>query len=45
MQAVFPDEIGRYAYPIDIHSYQIGVDEGLGDVYAKGYEKGKSYGI
>ena len=43
--SVFKDEIGRYSYPIDIHSYAIGADEGLGDIYAKGYAKGRSYGI
>lgn len=42
---VFDDEIGRYSYPIDIHSHSIGADEGVGGLYEKGYEKGKSYGI
>jgi hypothetical protein len=43
--AVFDDEIGRYAYPIDIHSHSIGSNEEWSDMYSKGYEKGKSYGI
>ena len=42
---VFEDEIGRYCYPIDVHAHTIGEDEGMGDIYAKGYPKGKSYGI
>lgn len=43
--AVFEDEIGRYAYPMDVHSYKIGAKSKYKDVYAKGYAKGKSYGI
>lgn len=43
--AVFEDEIGRYAYPMDVHSYRIGAKSKYKDVYAKGYAKGKSYGI
>lgn len=42
--AVFDDEIGRYAYPIDIHSHSAenGKENSL---YEQGYEKGKSYGL
>ncbi len=43
--ASFDDEIGRYCYPIDIHGYAIGVNEDNDNLYAKGYPKGKSYGI
>ncbi|MBE5039118.1 FAD-dependent oxidoreductase [Ructibacterium gallinarum] len=43
--AVFADEIGRYCYPIDIHSHTIGVKTEEGEFYAQGYQKGKSYGI
>ncbi len=43
--AVFDDEIGRYCYPIDIHSYDIDSDEGFNKLYEKGYGIGKSYGI
>ncbi len=43
--AVFEDEIGRYCYPIDIHSHSINSEENWSSMYAKGYEKGKSYGI
>lgn len=42
---VFEDEIGRYCYPIDVHSYAIGVKEEMEGIYQKGYEIGKSYGI
>lgn len=43
--AVFEDEIGRYCYPIDIHSHSVNSEVNWSSVYAKGYEKGKSYGI
>lgn len=43
--AVFEDEIGRYCYPIDIHSYAADAEEDLEKMYEKGYEVGKSYGI
>ena len=45
--ATFEDEIGRYAYPMDIHSHSIGSKSKskYGNVYEKGYEVGKSYGI
>lgn len=43
--AVFDDEIGRYCYPIDIHSYAADADEEIRGMYEKGYETGKSYGI
>lgn len=43
--SVFDDEIGRYCYPIDVHSAVIGEEEKYPGIYAKGYEKGKSYGI
>ncbi len=47
-RAVFPDEIGRYAYPIDIHSGK-NTNKGY-EEYAKKfaelrYQKGESYGI
>lgn len=42
---IFADEIGRYCYPIDIHSHAIGVKEAGGEFYAEGYQYGKSYGI
>ena len=47
-RAVFDDEIGRYCYPIDIHSAQ-NTKEGY-EEYAKSfaslrYKKGESYGI
>ena len=41
----FDDEIGRYNYPIDVHSATIGEKAKYPDVYEKGYPKGKSYGI
>lgn len=44
-QASFEDEIGRYNYPIDVHSAVIGEKGKYPDVYAKGYPRGKSYGI
>lgn len=44
--AVFEDEIGRYCYPVDIHSHapneKGGSESGL---YQEGYKKGRSYGI
>ncbi len=43
--AEFDDEIGRYSYPMDVHKHAIGAEEKYGDVYSKGYVKGKSYGI
>ncbi|UCG47602.1 MAG: FAD-dependent oxidoreductase [Phycisphaerales bacterium] len=47
-RAVFDDEIGRYSYPVDIHSSKPG-DEGY-EKYAKDfktlrYGKGENYGI
>lgn len=47
-RAVFDDEIGRYAYPIDIHSGQntrAGYDEYEKKFAKLRYEKGESYGI
>ena len=44
----FEDEIGRYNYPIDLHSSSPGKkakNEKFIGIYAKDYEKGKSYGI
>ena len=41
----FDDEIGRYNYPIDVHASVIGEKEKHPGIYAKGYPKGKSYGI
>ena len=41
----FDDEIGRYNYPIDVHSATINEKAKYPDVYAKGYPVGKSYGI
>lgn len=47
-RAVFEDEIGRYAYPIDIHSGK-NTAEGYAEYERKfarlRYEKGESYGI
>ncbi len=43
--AVFDNEIGRYAYPIDMHLSKIGVKEKFEGIFEKDYEKGKSYGI
>ena len=47
-RAVFPDEIGRYAYPIDIHSGK-NTSAGYAEYEKKfaqlRYEKGESYGI
>ena len=43
--AVFEDEIGRYCYPIDIHSYDVDSKENFLSLYEKGYDIGKSYGI
>lgn len=48
-RAVFPDEIGRYAYPVDIHPLRPGKD--TYDEHRKEfdedlrYKKGESYGI
>lgn len=42
--AVFDDEIGRYAYPIDLHPHDIESGE-KNTFYEQGYERGKSYGI
>lgn len=48
-RAVFPDEIGRYAYPIDIHPLRPGKDtyeqhrKEFDEVFR--YGKGESYGI
>lgn len=47
-RAVFEDEIGRYAYPIDIHSgknTQAGYEEYARKFASLRYEKGESYGI
>ena len=41
----FEDEIGRYNYPVDLHSARIGEVAKHPDIYAKGYPVGKSYGI
>lgn len=43
--AEFDDEIGRYAYPIDVHSSRAKGDKSLSELYLKGYPKGRSYGI
>ena len=43
--AEFEDEIGRYCYPIDIHASSVEEQPDYADLYAKGYGKGKSYGI
>ncbi len=44
--AVFDDEIGRYCYPMDVHSYNAdGSDAPVSGIYNNGYPKGKSYGI
>lgn len=47
-RASFPDEIGRYSYPIDIHAGQ-NTDEAykkfFEDHYKLRYESGESYGI
>lgn len=43
--ADFDDEIGRYCYPVDIHSHSIDAEDATGGLYEKGYEKGKSYAI
>lgn len=47
-RAVFPDEIGRYSYPVDIHAAAPGSQDY--DRYYQGfttlrYQKGESYGI
>ena len=44
-QADFEDEIGRYAYPVDVHAATIDEKPKYPGIYEKGYEKGKSYGI
>lgn len=44
-QTDFDDEIGRYCYPVDVHASKPGIESEYADVYEKGYEKGKSYGI
>ena len=42
----FEDGIGRYNYPVDLHSSVVeGEAEKYPGIYAKGYPKGKSYGI
>lgn len=47
-RAVFEDEIGRYAYPVDIHSGK-NTQEGYEEYHRKfeqlRYQKGESYGI
>lgn len=43
--ADFYDEIGRYCYPVDIHSHSVEAQDSTDDLYAIGYEKGKSYAI
>lgn len=44
--AIFDDEIGRYAYPMDVHSYTAdGTGDEVSEIYQKGYPRGKSYGI
>ena len=43
--AVFENEIGRYAYPIDMHHSRLGEKEKFEGIFEKDYEKGKSYGI
>lgn len=43
--AVFENEIGRYAYPIDMHLSRIGEKEKYEGIFEKDYEKGRSYGI
>ncbi len=43
--AVFENEIGRYAYPIDMHKSTINEKEKFEGIFEKDYEKGKSYGI
>ncbi len=47
-QAVFEDEIGRYCYPIDIHSPtndKSGYEKFIKDHSSIRYKKGESYGI
>ena len=43
--ATFDNEIGRYAYPIDMHKSGIDEKEKFEGVFEKDYEKGRSYGI
>ena len=44
--ASFPDEIGRYCYPIDLHAVTPDAEKTQYDeAYQKGYGKGNSYGI
>ena len=43
--AVFENEIGRYAYPIDMHKSGIDAKEKFEGIFEKDYEKGRSYGI
>ncbi len=43
--ADFEDEIGRYCYPIDIHAAFVGDQPQYAGLYAKGYPRGRSYGI
>ena len=43
--ASFEDEIGRYNYPVDLHSAKIGEIAKHPGIYDKGYPVGKSYGI
>lgn len=47
-EAVFPDEIGRYSYNIDIHANTVGLDDY--ELFEKEhttyrYKPGQSYGI
>lgn len=44
-QADFEDEIGRYCYPVDVHSSRPDGETKYPNLYEKGYETGKSYGI
>lgn len=43
--ATFENEIGRYAYPIDMHKSGINEKEKFEGIFEKDYEKGRSYGI
>ena len=43
--ANFADEIGRYCYPVDVHAHSIDAEDDTEGLYARGYEKGQSYGI
>jgi len=47
-RAVFPDEIGRYSYPVDIHSSSTDADEQRKveeRMQETGYKAGENYGI